>query len=901
MRVVLYHLLAKHKLLLKTIIIIGLLSLTILAFLFPAQLASPHIIRKYFQISQPIYIGEDLQDIYLSGPDFMFTCPVENLSFINDFNQICKETSLSIYDIYQPLSIGSFCIEEITTANKSAEKWSIFGINKEIYSELVSSTNSSLDNVPILITKQSTPCGLFSFNSNKIGNFNLTINHNLLSSDLPDKLPSFNGFLEKRPYSPINESHMIFIPNNSFQTIFQINEFLFQGYIKFSSYQEDILYWSLDAPKKIKMFKENLYQNLQAKEPSVSYYFYQTIYDKEWLAENNAIIVNIIYSFIHALQLIIWGLSGTIIFLTLIKMQQSNKNKEFQMLLAGKKFRTRLLMILSENFLIVTGSSVIAYGLFWPFVKLQSLLFNFPFDFYNKNVRLALIAFPVCLFFGLLIIYLDFEFHLRRTLNNGQTESEDYHPFTKIPRYIRYQIILVFIFLIWLLNRSLQPFLFQMGVLLGIGVISGMLFLLIKGVIWLVRIITKKIKHKKDKPLTNFALLLDLWKKPINTRFILNGFIGTLIIGLCIYSIVTAEVQKTSMYVANDYCAIKTTVSLPNNNTESIEGFLQNNTLLNEHYTKLVYALHIPDDNSSLLHKNQTKAGLANDFCELHGINLTSYQTFYASWRTENWLQDNIAAKKLNSTNVFASKNFARLGYELGDMITLANNQNLSIAGFLDQWIGIPSGTDNILVLENKVMEKLLLDTNSSLEYRFRFDVEEKSIEHSVEYLLKHLSNTNKPFTLSYIPPEMIEGIKIVFLFPIIMTLESLVLFIIAASIYNNLTNIYSSDEARTLGILFMSTDYRKTLFQMKLFEILISTIPIVIIVISIPVIYLIMVINSYNLLGIITPRLGLSENVILYSTIIVLVYLLILIGQNSFDYLKYRKLQAHLLFRHIE
>ncbi|MHA1737523.1 MAG: hypothetical protein ACTSXA_03825 [Candidatus Heimdallarchaeota archaeon] len=901
MGALLYHILAKRKLLLKTIVIIGLLSLIILVFLFPAQLATPHVIRKYFKFNNPITISEDLQDSDLSGPDFMFNGYVKNITFVSDFNQICKESSLKVYDTYKPLSLGCFGIEDVIIANQTTEEWTIFGINTEIYAELVSATNSSFDNVPLLITKQPTPDGLFRFNSSKIGNFNFTIDHNLLYSELQEILPSFNSFLDKQPYRPINKSRMIFIPHESFQTTFKIDDYEFTGYIKFTSYQEDVLYWSLDAPRKINLFKENLYQKLCTKELSVSFAFFQTIWDKTWVAENYVLIVNIIYSFIHALQLIIWGLSGTIIFLTLIKMQQSNKNKEFQMLLAGKKFSTRLLTILSENFLIVASSSAIAYGLLWPFVKLQSLLFNFPFDFYNKNVKLALIVFPVCLFFGLLIIYLDFEFHLRRTLNIGQTESEDYQPFTKIPRYIRYQIILVFIILMWLLNRSLQPFLFQMGVLLVIGVIGGILFLLIKGVIWLVLRITKKTKHKKDKPLTNFALLLNLWKKPINTRFILNGFIGTLIIGLCIYSIVTAEVQKTAMYVANDYCVIKTTVNLPNNNTESIEAFLQNNTLLNEHYTKLVYALHNPSDNISLLHKNQTKAGLANDFCELHGINLTSYQTFYSSWRTENWLQDNIAAEKLNSTNVFASKNFARLGYELGDLITLANNQNLSIAGFIDQWIGIPSGTDNILVFENQVMEKLLLDTNSSLEYRFRFNVEEKDIERSVEYLLNHLSNTNGHFTLSYIPPEMIEGIKIVFLFPIIMTLKSLVLFIITASIYNNLTNIYSSDEARTLGILFMSTDYRKTLFQMKLFEILISTIPIVIIVISIPASLLLMLNNAYNLLGIITPRLGLSENVMLYSTIIVLVYLLILIGQNSFDYLKYRKLQAHLLFRHIE
>lgn len=903
MRTVLYHLLAKRKLLLKTIIIIGLLSLIILTFLFPTQLAAPHIIRKHFNWrSNPIKISEDLQNSDLSGPDFMFKSFSIDTTFITDFNQICKEASLKIYDIYQPLSLGCFGIERVTTANQTIEEWVVFGINAEIYTELVSATNSSLENVPILVTDQTVPCGLYRFNSSKIGNFSLVIDYNLQTSKLQEKLPSFSCFLDKHPYKPINKSRMIFVPHENFQTIFEIDSYAFMGYIKFTSYQEDFLYWSLDAPRKLRMFEENLCQNLLAKEPSINCYsFCHSIIDKHGLAESNFLIVNIIYSFIHALQLIIWGLSGTIIFLTLTKMQQNNKNKEFQMLIAGKNFGIRLLTILVEDFLVVVGTSVIAYSLLWPFVKLQSLFFNLPFDFYNKNIKLALIILPVCLFLGLLIIYLDFEFHLRRALKNGQTESEDYQPFAKIPRYIRYQIILVFAFLMWLLNRSLQPFLYQVGLLLLLGVISGLLFLLIKGCIWFVKKIIKKIKRKQDKPLSIFILLLDLWKKPVNTRFILNSFIGTLIIGLCLFSIITAEVQKTATFASNDYCAIKTTVNLPTNNTESIEVFLQNNSLLNKHYTKVVSALHNPSDNISLIHKNQSIIELPENYCYLYGINLTDYQAFYSSWRMDNWLQDNILPEKLNSSNAFASKKFAQLGYKLGDTITLANNQNISIAGFLDQWIGLPYPNNLNLVIKSQILEKLLLDSNASLlEYQFRFNVEEKDIERSVEYLLNHMSNTNNHFTLSYVPPEMIEGIKIVFLFPIIMTLESLVLFIIAVSIYNNLTNIYSSDEARTLGVLFMSTDFRKTLLQVKLFEMLLSTILIVIIVIIAVTIFPLLI-GFTNLTETIAAGLGLSENIILYSIGIVLFYLLILVVQNGFDYLKYRQVQVHLLFRHIE
>ncbi|HUU78770.1 MAG TPA: hypothetical protein VMX55_10515 [candidate division Zixibacteria bacterium] len=901
MKAILYHILAKRKLLFKTIVIIGLLSLIILTFLFPSQLATPHIISKYFKISNPITVNENLQDIYLSSPDFIFSSSAENITFIANINQICKEASFKVYNIYQPLSVGCFGIEDVITANHTTEEWTIFGINTEIYSELVSATNSSLNNLPILITDQILPCGLYRFNSSKIGNFSLNISYNLLISKLKEKLSSFYGFLENQPYRTINKSRMIFIPHKSFQTIFEIDRNAFMGYIKFTSYQEDFLYWSLDAPRKIKIFKDDLYQGLQTKEPSISFAFYQTIWDKVALAENSVLIVNIIYSFIHALQLIIWGLSGTIIFLALIKMQQSNENKEFQMLIAGKGFGVRLFIILLEDFLVVGGATIIAYSLIWPFLKLQSLFFNFPFNFSDKNIKFALIFFPVCLFLGLLIIYLDFEFHLQRVLKNSQKESENYQPFAKIPKYVRYQIILILVFLMWLLNRSLEPFLYQIAILLVFGVISGVLFLIIKGSIWIFKKAMEKNKLKHDKPLSKFALLFELWKKPINTRLLFNGFIGTLIIGLCIFSITNAEVQKTSMFYSNDFCAIKTTVGLPNNNTESIEVFLQNNSLLKEHYIKMISILHNPSENISFLHENQSITELPENYCYLYGINLTDYQRFYSSWHNKNWLLDNITPVKLNNSNAYASKNFAELGYEFGDIITLSNNQNVSIAGFLDQWIGITYPNNFNLVFESQVLEKLLLDSNTSLlEYQFRFNVEEKDIESTVEYLLNHLGNTNNQFTLSYVPPEMIEGRKIVFLYPLIMTLESLALFILAVGIYYNLTNIYSNEEARTLGILFMNTDFRKILLQMKLFEMFLSTILIATVVILIVTIVP-SIIGFTGLKETIISGLGLSKNVFLYGIIIVLIYLLILVVQNGFDYLRYRKMQVHLLFRHIE
>ncbi len=913
MKTMLYHLFAKRKVLLKTIIIIGLLSLIILTFLFPAQIATPHIIRKHFNWGgNPIIIGEDLQNSGLNNPDFMYHFKVNNIAFITEINQICKEASLKIYDLYQPSSIGCFSIEHVIITNQTLEDWTVFGINTELYTELVSTLNSSFDNVPILVTNHSITTGLYEFNSSKIGNFSITINHNIQTLDLQEKLPSFNSYInELNKYSdnPINKSRMIFIPHESFQTIFKIDIFLIKGYIEFTTYQEDILYWSLDAPRKLRLFKESLCQEFHAKEQSINYLLlYQSIIYKEGLVESNVLIVNIIYSFIHAIQLIIWGLSGALIFLILIKMQQNNKDKEFQMLLAGKNFLTRISTIVLENILIVTGVSVIAYGLLLPFIKLQALIFNFPFDFYNENIKFALIFFPIALFFSLLIIYLDFELHLRKSLKNGQIDSETYQPFAKIPKYIRYQIFLVFVFLLWLLNRSLQPFLYQIGFLFLLGIISVLLFLVIKGCMWVIIRVVKKIKRKYDKPLSNFVLLLEMWKKPINTRFVLSSFIGTMIIGLCIFSIANAEVQKTTMFFNNDFCAIKTTVSLPNNDTTSIEVFLQNNSLLNEHYTKLVFAQHNPWDNISFVHNNQSIVELPKNFCLLYGINITDYQAFYSSWRTDNWLQNSIQPEKLNCSNAFVSKSFAQLGYELGDSITLVNNQNVSIAGFLDQWIGIVSTGNYVLVLESQIMEKLLLDSNtSSIEYQFRFNSEEKNIEHSVEYLLNHLSDIDVPFAISYVPPDMIEGIELVFIMPIMMTLESLVIFFIAVSIFNNLTDIHSSDEARTLGILFMNTDFKKTLFRVKLFEMLLSITLIAVIVSSILVVFSIILDSNFtsnnvpNFIEIIKAGLGFSKNIVFYSIIILLFYLLIVVVQNVFDYLKFNKLKIHLLFRHIE
>ncbi|MCF2144785.1 MAG: hypothetical protein K9W42_13900 [Candidatus Heimdallarchaeota archaeon] len=911
MRAIFFHLLAKRKLLGKVILGIGFLSLIVLSFLFPIQFASPHIIRKYFKTSHLSTINENFEDedSYFGGPDFIFSAGVEDIAFLNAFNQICRNASLQVYGIYQPLSIGYFCIEKAVFSNQTTEEWHIFGLNPEIYAELVSATNSSFDSAPILITSQPFSNGVYYFTSDDIGNFSLTFSHNLLFPVLEEKLPYFCSYLTYRPYgNTINSSRIILIPQEQFQIIFDMENYWFEGYLKFSSFQEDLLYWSLDATRKIGDFKNALYLDLQIAEPSISYGFFQSILDKAYIAESNAIIISFIYSFFRALQFIIWSLSGAMISLLVVKMKQQNENKEFQMLLAGKGFAMRFLTIFVENSLVLVGASIIAYSLLWPFVKLQSLLFHFSFTFNEPYVKLSLTYFPLFLFSLLLVISLDFEYHLFRALKNSQTESRGYRPFSYLPKFILYPVPLLLVVLLWFIQNSMKSFMIQIAFVLVVGFTGVLFFFLFNGVILACKKLVKKIKYHRDKPLSPFALFLDLWKKPIRIRLFLNVLVGGIIIGLCIVSIANVETQKVEMYAENDFCAVKAKISLPDNNTAPIEIFLQNHSSLKERYTTVLNVFHspLPEDNSSFLDERQTIDDLLQNYCYLIGINLSEYLRFYSSWRAENWLQDD-KPLKLNGPNVFASKSFAQLGYKLGDNITLANKQNVTIIGFLDEWIGIPYLNGFNLIFERQLLEHLLLDLNSpSFDYQFRFNVAEEDIQQTIVYLHSHLKSVVRHFQISYIPPEMIEGTKIVFLFPLIMTLESLALFIVAFSIYNNLTEINSSEKARTLGLMAMNVDFRKKILQMKFFELFLSVANISITILFIMALFVAIIhplkfFPYVSFKEVLITGLGWSKNLFLYVTSVILMTLFVLVIESGFDYLRYRKIEPHLLFRHIE
>ncbi|HUT80606.1 MAG TPA: hypothetical protein VMZ29_05315, partial [Candidatus Bathyarchaeia archaeon] len=458
MRDLLYRFLDRRKYLFKVIVILSLVFLSSFTAALLPQLINPHILEQYLgRFEDEINPGQYYPDIELYGS-------TKDPSFINTFNQSVEQASLKTYGIYQPnntyLYVRDYAIFNSTYGSETPSSVALYGISTDLYNQLrFISSNSSLVSGAILLTELtnlSSTNFLFYLRNNAVSlQPNKILAIDSFKSNFPQLYFDIEGEISEhtnpnpdiRPWKPC-----FFLQIDEFITLYDDiiisdmwDTYHLEGSLFFNQEQQEIIHWSIDREIQLDNFEENLLENLQIISPSTKLQFLNIH------ITTDGELINIIYSFVRGLQLVIWGLSVILVIISLAKIQNSNENKEFRILLSGQKWAKRLVNFVLEDLLVVVISAVFGLGFTFLLTKLQ-LLFGLTIEL-DKSSFIELGIIVAVIFTINFAIYVDFDFYLRRKIFKQSLEYT-YRPFSLIPKYLYFLPLLLVMLVLWLLNRN---------------------------------------------------------------------------------------------------------------------------------------------------------------------------------------------------------------------------------------------------------------------------------------------------------------------------------------------------------------------------------------------------------------------------------------------------------------
>ncbi|MHA1187726.1 MAG: hypothetical protein ACTSSK_12790, partial [Candidatus Heimdallarchaeota archaeon] len=305
---------------------------------------------------------------------------------INNFNQTVKQASLDIYGVYLPKSLALYVNEYAkwlneTPINPAYAQVSLIGVSTNTYNSLriLSSDNDSTSGAIHLTELQNTSLSSYSI---EVRNQNTSIiaNKVLTIANLTDHLP----YLAHNVLSQISywsgefgiETHYYpcfilkideFIAQFESFMLQSSNSYSLRGFLEFEEYQKEIMGWTLNAPKLIDSFEKELKASILLQDSTAKFQILNLYLNAD------DILVSIAHSFIRGLQFTIWTISIILAVITIGKIQNINTDKEFRVLLSGKKWFSRIIHLFSESLLLAIGGSGIALLLLYPLLQLQSL------------------------------------------------------------------------------------------------------------------------------------------------------------------------------------------------------------------------------------------------------------------------------------------------------------------------------------------------------------------------------------------------------------------------------------------------------------------------------------------------------------------------------------------------
>ncbi|NHJ40762.1 MAG: hypothetical protein FK731_12085, partial [Asgard group archaeon] len=828
MRDLLYRFLDRRKYLFKLIIILSLVFLSSFTVALLPQLINPHILANYLgDVESEIDPGYYYPDIELYGETY-------DPGFINMFNQSIERASLETYGIYKPnityLYVQEFAYFNLTYGNETPLTVTLFGLSTYLYNQLrFFCSNSSLFSGAILLTELTNVSTTFEF----------TLRENTTSLQ-PNKILTIESFKTHFPqlYFDIEydiTEHIYPDPNiliwrpcfflhiDEFITLFDdiisshYYPYQLRGSLRFEVEQQEIIYWSIDAPAKLEKFEEALLVDVQITSPSTELSFSRIH------GTGDEDLVYIIYSFVRGLQLTIWGLSVILVVISVTKIQNSIESKELRILLSGQRWIYRLTNFLLEDLIIVTVS--IGFGLVLTFIltKIQ-LLFGLTIGL-DSSIILEFGIIAIISFLIIFILNIDFDFYLRRKIYK-QSLEETYKPFNLFKKYLYPVPFLIIALILWLLNRNLWS-LAAFAIFLAISIVICLFaFAIIHLLIYIGRKLYEWQMKRLDKHLSPFASLLKLWNNNIRSKLFLYSFMITIVSAGIINASFSADSQRTSILFENGGEIMFYGSPL---NTSQVEDNLNNISEIIS-YTKILringfrnttdyYSFALVGNTILIVDSNYT----GDRVQRIIGINMTDYLDYYEHWSKSNWLSSG-QLNDLSENNIFTSYKISDENLGLGDTLNFLNTSlSFTIQGIIGIWPTIVNmeglGEKYFYVIMDYAQLKSLLNERE-IEYytQYHIHTKEEDIVSTFDALVPKVSILGIQ-ELEYINIIVFKGIRKIYMNPIIVISQLFILLWIAIFIFSNIEDLNKSKIAQKLGLIAFTTNFRKPLKNYKIFE----------------------------------------------------------------------------------
>jgi len=905
------------NIMLKLILIVSLVLLSSFSAVFLVQFAHPTIISsKGSKLFDP---SNNIEETKYHTYDFYFVggsiSSLKAEEIINDFESILNSSSINAFKIndynnYQIYTSKKFDFENDTTNTYFTR---MVGVSNTFFASLSSSLFNSNSSEPILLSDNITDTVgdyTFTYNKNIEGvsisqNITITIPSIVNTSKFESYFSELYNFIEKGSLERI-----IFLPISQYiqimnQLVIEENRFNLSMYIDFSDYQEDIMFWSINSNEMVSKFKTLIQEKLSLIDSSIYIHSFIDSFNTE-----NTIIVNIVYSLIRTLQFLVWCTSLVIVILVISKSQKINNNQELFDIIAGKNWLQRLNTLFFQSVILTVSSLIISIGFLFPFIYLQKL--------FSLNLSLStnlITGFGIITSIAFLTIfctYLDFEFYLRRILHKGFS-SENYKPFFKVPKIVKISSLLVIFLVVYLLNRNLLSVLYFAIIFITSIIISFLIYGILRILQFLIRKINQRIQFKKDKPLSPNMILFRLWGRIFTNRILIYSFLFSITCSAIVISSFNIDGSRSSFLFLN---GSEITFDIKDNPfISNIDSQMNSNEKIID-FTKIISISEMRNESSNFYYRFGLEANnivLANEnftgnlIYKITGISPDDFYSFFDNWNKNHWLLDG-DLNNLNENTLFISKELSNLGYSLDDSLNFLNStNNLTVKGIIDFWPTIsyrfigdtPTSYNMQIIMDYDVLKSTLDYYNSSYSISYKVHTQQKDVLPTSQFLISLINSYTVIEEMSYLDTEVIEGIKFLFLNPIITFVQILLLLYLSIFVYTHIDSILGSFESKTLGLIALSKDYNKALIQYKVIEFLIQ-IPIFLMVILIlffigkPLI---------PLLGYSYPITAsmISQQTILNLIILFLLFIFVLGSRPLFELLYFRRLNLSLIYRYPE
>ena len=906
-----YRILGRRNFLLKTILIVILLSLSSFVVALLPQLITPHILSEHLS---GLFIsgGEEISTQEYFYPDVELMGQTNNPLLIENFNQTVELASLSVYSVYLPKSLAFYVNEYAkwlneTSINPAFALVSLIGVSTPTYNSLrtLSSDNSSTNGAILLTEFQNASLSSYSIEV-RDQNSSITANKVLTIANLTEHLPyladNILSHISYRPDEFGRDTHYYpcfilkieeFIAQFESFIIESSAPYFLHGFLVFEESQKEIMAWSLNSPKLLVSFETDLLASILLQDPSAQFHFGNVyIYVDDMF-------VSIAHSFVRGLQFTIWVFSIILAVVTIGKIQNINTDKELRVLLSGKKWFPRILHLFSESLLLVLLGSTIALLLLYPFLQLQSL-FGIELILTKANALTLSVVILVTLG-AVFATFIDFELYLRRVLYK-ESKEEFYKPFSKLPKFLYLIIIaLVFTFL-WLINRNLVFLLVFAIFMVAALLLSYLTTLLVRLVIRIAKRTYRNRKRKKNQKISPMFALLKLWKSKLNSRFLLYSVMLSVVSGAFLFINFTADAQRSEFLWWNggeiEFGISPLNVTMIDQNLLSISEILDSTKVISFNQfsnSSNYYAFALINDKITVVNSSYEGERLSR----IVGINSSDYFEFFSRWSKRRWLTQGQPTVLINN-QMYVSEKFQEEGFDSGGSIKILNDSlSFTIQGIMDDWPGVASIFPRFIVIMDYNSLKVILETlQFDYQVTYKIHTTEKNINSTIEKIIPLMSQYDID-DLRYLNYELFENIRIVFLRPIIVIVQMFLLIWISLFIYSNIEDINQSSDAKNLGLLAFTGNFLKPLRNFKILEgFTLFSIFLLMLLLLYCVIYgfLFSVGAIYEIKALIVSRYTWFNILFL-----VVAYPVLLTIQGIVEYFNLRRLNLSLIYRHPE